>query len=243
MNSPKSHTGYLNETFFEIFKGNSNSNSVVLFLHGYPSDLGDKNSDLAIELNQKTNLDCFVIHYPGLGKSHAEFSFSKSLKAVHEFCGHLRNIGYDEMHFVGHSWGGFLTLNSTEFWSYKSKVILMSPYLFYEQGNDLKELVGSIYRNTNEYLLPMTELDVLNEMISLSKTCSFDRMVEKVKRTSSQVTIIQAMNDEETSPEIAMKFVKNVGSDKIKYLESETDHAFFTNRATLIDLIIQKGLS
>jgi esterase/lipase len=237
MNNKNQINNYLNETYFEVFKGSSNSNTAILFLHGYPSDLGDKNADIAMEVTQKTNLDCFLIHYPGLGKSHGEFSFSKSLKAVHEFCGHLRKLGYDEIHFVGHSWGGFLALNSAMLWTRKSKVILMSPFLQIPEGSELQALVSAVYSETKEFLVPKSETEVLQDLQELRKSCSQENIIKNIKMTSNEITLIQALHDEECSPQIAKEFVSKINNQKIKYLELQTDHSFSQNRAQLIEML------
>lgn len=242
MINAKNRTGHYNETFFELFKGNSSSKEVVLFLHGYPSDLGDKNSDLAIAVSASSVIDCFVIHYPGLGKSHGSFTFSKSLRIVNEFCAYLKTLGYSDINFVGHSWGGFLALNITEFWTEKSRVVLMSPFLNIPEGAELQALVDAIYYDTKPFLVPQTKAEVLEDLLKLRETSALDKILEKIKPLKNKITFIQATDDEECPPQIAKQFVGEIASEKLEYREMETDHSFAANRALLIELI-NKGVS
>lgn len=225
-------------TYYEIFSGNEKSNRVVLFLHGYPSDLGDKNADLAEFVFKEINFDCFVIHYPGLGKSKGKFSFKKSLEAVDEFCIYLKSLGYKDIDLVGHSWGGFLALSSIKHWNESSKIILMSPFLFLPKDNELKNLITMIYNETKENLLPKSLDEVLSELTEMEKVNSRSKLISDLKLKTNQITFIQALDDEECPTEVAKEFLAEVNLPTIKYIEMDTDHSFFRGREELKRMIV-----
>ncbi len=228
---------YLNETYFETFRNNNISNHVALFLHGYPSDLGDRNADLAEFVFEKTKTDCYVIHYPGLGKSKGEFSFLKSLSAVDEFCIHLKSLGYSHIDFMGHSWGGFLALLSMKHWSENSNIALMSPFLFLPKGEELRNLVTAIYNETKEFLEPKTLEVVLLELIEMEEKNSRSKIISDLKTKNNTITFIQALDDVETPPKIAREFVSEVGKSNLNYIELDTDHSFFEKREELKEML------
>lgn len=227
----------MNEIYYDSFTSSPHSNKAVLFLHGYPSDLGDRNADLAEFVFEKTNTDCYVIHYPGLGKSLGKFSFLESLIAVEEFCVHLKSLGYSHIDFVGHSWGGFLALLSMKHWSENSKIVLMSPFLFLPRGLELNDLVASIYNETKEFLVPKTQEEVLMELREMERGHSRDKIINDLTTKKNEIIFIQALDDQECPPEVAREFLAEVNLPTIKYIEMDTDHSFFEGREELKEMI------
>lgn len=227
---------YLNQTYFEQFRETTGDREAVLFLHGYPAESAIKNRDIAEGVHQATDFDVFLIHYPGLDRGLGRFTFKKSKQAVFEFCEHLRKLGYKTVHFVGHSWGGFLSLASNSFWSQKSKIVLLSPFLEIPQDEKLTQFTRTIYTDTKKHLLPMTEQEVRDDLLALYQQNSFASMQSIFQKSTSEIYFLQALHDEATPPETARLALQNCQNPLVIYQELETDHGF-TDRQFIIDMV------
>lgn len=229
-------TFLVNNIFVEKFEGDASKATAILFLHGYPANIGSKNRDIAKAVCEAFSIPTFLLHYSGLGKSLGSFQFSKSLDDVENIISYLSDLGFSKIHLVGHSWGGFLSIKLIEKLSKNSKITLFSPYLFFPEGHEFKLLVKSIYENTKEFLLPMTEEDAFDDLCKMH--ILFDDLTEYLKEKKVNLTIIQALSDDETPVEYS-RSLKNKLSNQINYFEIDTDHSFTKNRNELIQLIIK----
>lgn len=230
---------YFNQTYIEQLKKTQGRDEAVLFLHGYPAESAIKNLDIARAVHEQTNLDVFLIHYPGLDRGLGQFTFQKSKAATLEFCQHLQDLGYETLHFVGHSWGGFLSLIANSFWNPKSKTVLLSPFLEIPQGDKLTQFTHTLYTDTKKHLLPMTEQEVRADLQALHDHYPFQTIQKILRESKSQIYFLQALHDEATPVETARQALQQNRNPLVNYQELETDHGF-TDRPLIIDLVLEK---
>lgn len=226
-------------TYVEVFRGEIKSTEAVLIFHGYPADQGSKNRDLAEWINTFSKKDCYIIHYPGLGLSKGQFSFKLSIQISDLFLNYLQNLNYKKIHLVGHSWGGFVSLHLFDHLkSTDANVILISPFLKIPTGKELDRLVEQIYEETSVFLRHTSVSEVIEELKDISNLENFELFQEKIIKSKYKFSIIQALNDLETPPSIARKFIS--GLPMIDYQEINADHSFTTERDLLKDLVLKK---
>lgn len=206
---------FFDENFAEYYPGNR-AKSAVLFLHGYPANLGDKNRDL---INSKCDYDQYIIHHVGLGNSKGEFSFKKSISACKKIYDLLKEK-YQFVTIVGHSWGGFVALNIPADFR-----VLISPFMITDDDQALKQTIQSVYSTTKNFIPHLTEQEVTDEIFSLPR-----------KFNLKNIRVIQASNDIETPIELSKEKLQG----KIdKFIEIKTNHNFDDKRFELKEMIHQ----
>lgn len=242
--------GFLDEVYFEYYrhhdqhqKSKQASNSeVMLFLHGYPSENERKNRDFLQKVfNNSPHIDCFLIHYPGLGKGKGQFQFSKTFKAAitaHQYL--LQNLNYKKVHVFGHSWGGFNTLNLIKHVSSIDTIVLASPFLDIPFGLTAQEFVSNTFQNTKEHLTHTTEEKILKDLESLTITNIFNDNINWLNKHKKLIHIVQATDDIKTPVEIARSFSSKL--DQVRYQEIVTDHSFEDTREQVADFILESLL-
>jgi pimeloyl-ACP methyl ester carboxylesterase len=236
--------GYLGEVYFEHYqhplKSNPNRNSeVMLFLHGYPSENERKNRDFLQKVfNHSPHVDCFLIHYPGLGNGKGPFHFSKTFQAAINTHEHLVSfLKYKKVHIFGHSWGGFNTLNLIKQVSNIGTVVLASPFLNIPHGFSSHEFVERIYEDTKKHLLHTSKEEILKDLNSLTITDIFNNNIHWLNKNKKLIHLIQATNDLSTPVEWARSFTSKL--TQVRYKEIITDHSFEDTREQVADFILE----
>jgi esterase/lipase len=226
---------HLSGLYFEKFHTKTASKDAMLFLHGYPANIGYKNRDLADFSSNQFSMDTFLIHYSGLGNSTGNYSFSNSVNDVESIIKYLKKMGYSKIHFIGHSWGGFLTLKLSQLWDNESKIVLLSPFINFPYGQELTSLASHIYKESSIFLSPMTEEETIEDLNKVR--LSTEQIISNIKKLNNKITLIQAQNDDETPREHAEEFARAL-INQIDYHEINSDHSFSTNRELLKKLIL-----
>ncbi|MGZ3770341.1 MAG: alpha/beta fold hydrolase [Bdellovibrio sp.] len=236
MDSPF-HTGIQNQIYYEHFRGRSNSSEAILFLHGYPADQGTRNRDLAAPVEIETGADVYIIHYPGLGNSPGQFTFSRSLQASQVFYDFLVNTGrYTTVHLFGHSWGGFIALNLVKEKAHVGTVTVASPFLRIPKDQELETLVNAVFDETKKYLTHTNTLEIQNDLNAISTWTNFETNVDFLNATGKSINLIQAIEDDETPVEIAREFRSALKN--INYKEIHTNHSFENSRDEVSKFIV-----
>jgi esterase/lipase len=228
-------TDYLSNLYIEKFQDVTASKDAVLFLHGYPANIGCKNRDLADFISKELLVDTFLIHYSGLGNSSGNFSFSNSVIDVNTIIEYIKKMGYSKIHFIGHSWGGYLTLRLSPLWDNDSKIILLSPFIHFPKEHEFNLLVSHIYKETSPLLSPMSENEVFDDLVKIR--LSEEEMISTIQQLNNKIVLIQAQNDDETPRHHAENFSKLL-QDQVEYHEINTDHSFTTNRELLKETLL-----
>lgn len=225
------------QMYYEFFEGSRNSSEAILFLHGYPADQGTRNRDLAAPVAKETGLDVYIIHYPGLGNSPGQFTFSGSLEASTRFFAFLVNTKkYNTVHLFGHSWGGFIALNIAKLNMQVGTVTVASPFLRIPVGQDLENLVDVVFNETKQYLKHTNTTEIINDLQRISLVDNFESNVDFLNFNDRTLNLLQAIEDEETPVVIAREFKLKV--KKISYKEIHTTHSFENSRSDVSRFII-----
>lgn len=226
-------SGIFENMYYERFVAQKTAHEAVIFIHGYPGNREDKNRDL---INTDSLFDSYLVHHAGLGKSQGSFGFRKCALEFKRFYQFVQGQGYQKVHLVGHSWGGFLALSVQGLLQSQSKMLLLSPFLEIPEGEKLNHLVNVLYHETLPFIGHMSKEELFLDLSNLSRVHNFDSFQKNLmSKQTSKIKIIQAAHDVETPAEIARKLVH--GLDQIAYAELETDHSFESVRVALKKLI------
>ncbi|OFZ54827.1 MAG: hypothetical protein A2428_07070 [Bdellovibrionales bacterium RIFOXYC1_FULL_54_43] len=221
-------------------KKNRSSEGAVLLFHGFPANKGNKNSDVAEALFSETPYDIYIIHYRGLGNAKGAFSFSHSiLESVNSAKALISRYHYEQVHLIGHSWGGLVAMNVfREIARFRGKLLLLSPFNEFPDNSVLSSIIESVIQEIPVLFGHATLDSVLDDLESVKSSCSPRNIASTLQVPSSSITIIQASRDEEVSV-ASTKVLCKLFPCAPKYLELDQDHSF-SNREDLVRAVLQE---
>jgi len=221
-------------------KKSKSSEGAILLFHGFPADKGNKNSDIAEALFSKTPYDVFLIHYRGLGDAKGVFSFSHSiLESVNSAKALISRYHYEQVHLIGHSWGGLVAMNVfREIVRFRGKLLLLSPFNEFPDRSVLSSIIESVIQEI-PFLFGHATLDaVLDDLESVKASCSPRTIASELQVPAESITIIQASRDEEVSVASTEAFCKLFPCAP-KYFKLDQDHSF-SNREELVRVVLEE---
>lgn len=210
----------------------------LVFFHGYPGVRSKQNRDIAESLAMSLGSEAHVLLYSGLTQAPGEFSFQACMADVEAYLESILVQAKGPIDLVGHSWGGFLALNTV--YKYKKfirRLALMSPLLYFptpsSQPDDRLRLYFEEMARENPALqLGRTE-DRLQEFAALGRTHDVDAYIASIPK-EVPVLFLQADKDEITPTAIALdkqkKFLCPLTFELVP-----TDHSFLTARDALAE--------
>jgi len=204
--------------------------------------LQGKNEDIAKVICNENQVDVFVFNYTGLSSNPNEsFSFITAVEESIAFAQDLLKL-YDKLNFVGHSWGGLVSLNifnkilTSE---QRGLMILIAPFTEFPKD-------GSI----ESWLIPMAEkqehfsfshkdpLDVRNNFFSVETAYAPRQHLENLKTENNQITLIEAINDHDVPNHSTESLYQLLGSKQtVQRFKLKDDHCFTQNRNAIINVI------
>ncbi|MBY0369911.1 alpha/beta hydrolase, partial [bacterium] len=206
---------------------------------GFPAFKTQRNEDLAERLAQSLGRDVYVLHYRGLGQNlRGPFSFEASAEQATACIQWLRTK-YQSLSFVGHSWGGGLTVRNFDKLDAGSIVFLISPLVLLPPKPALERLVNYIYNDAPQLFPGVTVPELLADLARFATHFDSKAMVRKYEVPSKNLVYIQAKVDEETPVEYAREVVPCFKTKPL-YIESEQDHSFTQDREAIY-LLIEKA--
>jgi pimeloyl-ACP methyl ester carboxylesterase len=210
--------------------------AAILF-HGFPAHRGEKNIDLARAIHSKTGLDTFVIHYRGLGNSPGIFSFAESVKESLALAkGLIDQNHYQQLHVIGHSWGGLVAVNVIRaVGPAAGKLILLSPFSQFPDSQATRAIINTIREEVPDLFGTLTAEQILQDIAAAKE--QFDPNAVVLKLNNEEVTIIQALRDEEVPAIVTRTFLKHFPLP-VRYIELDQDHSFQTNRNEMIEIVV-----
>jgi len=213
------------------------SRESVLFFHGFPANVGNKNADVASAINLKTGNDVFLLHYRGLGESPGVFSFSESvresLRVVEDL---VRQNKYQKIHIVGHSWGGLVALNAfRQLHERKGRLILLSPFSSFPDRSGIAEVVRAVRAELPEVFGKRSDDEVIADIHRAESEFGPDQFIDQLE--SKEITVVQASQDSEVPPSLTRTFLSKFRTPP-KYVELDQDHSFFRDRDELIRAVL-----
>lgn len=209
-----------------------NTGPLTVFMHGFPAIRSRQNRDLAEKVAELRGAPVQLLLYSGLGHAPGVFSFERTLEDVRGFFTELaKEQAGRKIDLVGHSWGGFLSLQMIkEFPHLVRRLVLMSPLLGFGEA----EAVRSSFENTRDQ----------NPKLSLEPSAKlaeeFSRIGERYPTQESvaavpesiDVLFLQAKNDDITPTPVALKRIPLFRRAPELRL-ADNDHSFLSNRDEL----------
>ena len=215
-----------------------NSQDGIFIFHGFPSQK-NRNKDLAFNLFQNTKASVFVHHYEGIGESLGFFYFKKSIDRARRYVTQItKEFKLKNIHFVGHSWGGFISLNLLPDYSDELKsLVLYSPFTEIPAGKGVEELADALLKEYPHLFFHRTRNEVVDEFSQIQSNYKYKVALEKID-WQNPTLILQALNDLAT-PEDRTKAVLPLLGKAVTYHERVVDHSFTQERARTFDLTNQ----
>jgi esterase/lipase len=215
--------------------------SALVLFHGYPCTTPpteSKNRDLAQIIAKEIPVDCYILHYEGLGKSPGEFYFSKSIKDGTDFLSHVKNLGYKNVYVFGHSWGGCVAINAGSVHpEIPLKTIIASPYTIIPEGERLWKSVNNLMAETHDSVPHFTK-DTMNADLMIVHN-QFNPYTVLEKSALKNIFIVQSEMDDEIPAEMNRQFTEKYKSRVTEYVEWDCDHRFAEAREKLVHYIVK----
>lgn len=214
----------------------------VLFLPGFPAVLSKRNEDLAARIAESLPADVFVLQYKGMGHNKdGPFSFELTLRES-SACLDWLKARYEKISLVGHSWGGALSLAGfRQLGDQLDKMVLMSPLLKLQEGDRLAAMIHEICTQFG-YLFPsISEAEMLRDIQVFSRSFHVETFLHGHTFSKGQVSFVQALQDEQTPPDIARRLISLFGPH-VSYTELDQDHSFLKDREEIFT-IVNRALS
>jgi pimeloyl-ACP methyl ester carboxylesterase len=206
-----------------------NSSEGIFIFHGFPSQK-NRNKDLAYFLFESTKANVFVHHYEGIGESLGKFYFEKSLITALRYVEHIKKkFNLKRIHFLGHSWGGFVSLNLlSHFADDLGSVVLYSPFTQIPADKGINELAENLMREYPHMFFHRTLLDVCAEFKMIQERYNYQNSLAAIQWQRPGL-ILQAKNDLLT-PEDRTRAVLPLLGSNTQYQELAVDHSFTEKR-------------
>ncbi len=218
------------------FKGSTDE--AIFIFHGFPSQK-NRNKDIAFALSKSTKHTVIVHHYEGIGESLGTYTFWKSVRNAEKFVAyHLRKGGYKKIHFVGHSWGGFISLNLLRKYSAcVESLFLLSPFNQIPENKNLEQLVSALFKEYPHCFFHTNKSKVKKDFTRVEKKYDLIKFFKKTT-PKQKIQILQAKKDLAV-PEATTKQIAKLLGKKCNYKEIVVDHSFTEKRQQTIKAITQ----
>ena len=206
-----------------------NSSDGIFIFHGFPSQK-NRNKDLAHFLFESTKASIFVHHYEGIGESLGKFYFEKSLSTAKRYVEHIKKeFNLKRIHFLGHSWGGFVSLNLLPHFAHDlASLVLYSPFTQIPAGKGIEELAENLMKEYPHMFFHRTHSEVCAEFKMIQQNYDYPKTLAPLQWQRPGL-ILQAKNDLLTPEERTRAVLPLLGHDT-KYEELAIDHSFTEKR-------------
>lgn len=201
----------------------------IFIFHGFPSQK-NRNKDLAHFLFESTKASIFVHHYEGIGESLGKFYFEKSLVAAKNYVDHIKKeFKLKRIHFLGHSWGGFISLNLLSAFAHDlCSLVLYSPFTQIPTNKGIDELAANLMKEYPNMFFHRTHSNVCAEFKFLQDNYNYPDALRQL-HWQRPTLILQAQNDPLT-PEEKTRTVLSLLGNNTQYIELGIDHSFTEKR-------------
>ena len=198
---------------------------VIFFWHGFPADSG-KNEDLAEHLHRQFEVDVYLMHFAGLGRSHGRFTFLGAFEDALFFVKEIsaRNP-YQTLDMVGHSFGALVASHVAQLIGGIDRLILLAPLVAVPSPEVVREVLEQFTaeRDDHDLVSLQRETELLGDL-RLRVDCCNDLFV------------LHGRNDSVLDCRTSHTFVQQCGADNVSYRELACDH-WFEDRGELCQLV------
>ena len=192
-----------------------------IFLHGFPS-WRTKNYDLA-EVLASEGFIVHIPHYPGLGLSKGTFDFIETREKIFHFINEIKVQNPElKTSFLGHSWGGYLSLYYQELCD--DMLILMAPLAKFPQGSKLEQLIDSLIQEAPEDCIRYDRDSFLTTFRLLENNLEIKGILKNM--TAKKVYLFKAERDEVITPDLINDFSESNKNSKLQVVSIDDDHIF-----------------
>lgn len=223
------------------FSAEKSSREAILFLHGFPAEISNKNIDIAERLSADLHIDTFLLHYHGLGQSEGHFNFLRSIRDSIAYAQRLlTRYSYTRLHLVGHSWGGLVALNVyRSLGKQRGRIALLAPYTWMETEDAVRNAARFFLRK-HPHLFDGQNLNSVSADLEYVRRHHNPREITRSINTNininSPVFIVHALGDDVIPREMNLTLLETFKTRPL-YFELESDHRFVRNREKLIDAL------
>ncbi|MBQ3072162.1 MAG: alpha/beta fold hydrolase [Oscillospiraceae bacterium] len=214
---------------------------IVLFLHGFPGT--EQNRDLA-QLLRTTGLACAHFSYRGVWGSKGYYSFTHLIEDAMAMAEYLRGraeelrIDPERLYLVGHSMGGFTSVNSiAEGLRVKGAFIMAPGDLGNMYFNEPEHFTIIEKRQKAGYFTLESEDALQNDVVANAEKWYFPNAVKRMPYLP-RFYFVGGTRDTTTPPEKnilpILECLRARGAD-VQYLELNEPHAFCGSRLRLAE--------
>lgn len=221
----------------------------VVLLHGYPGN--EKNLDLAQAL-RRAGFNVLFFHYRGAWGSEGIFSLSNAIEDVAVAVERMRedvalNTDPERVSVVGHSMGGFLTLQHA---SRDPDVACAVPLAFANMGGyvrmvrDDPQVLAQLEARLSRRPPPLVWAEGYSVFSEIRDNLEVLDLMNRVDDLSSQrMLVLSALHDEvvdyDTNHRALMSALHAKGAPLVEELTLGADHSFSAHRLALIDHVVR----
>ena len=209
-----------------------NPKGTFFIFHGFPS-WRTKNYDIA-EILSLEGYQVFVFHQLGLGLSKGGFEFKKSKDLVQKTLESIENrILSSKTYFIGHSWGGFMSVLLSDYCS--EAMYLIAPLSFLpEQFNanfdEFGKWVHSI--DPSDYPETYTAGDIASEFREMYP--DWHSKIRDLSDSSKTINIYHGTSDDVLEVVDSKKLANALGAVARLY-QNDDDHTMFIDRKSFLN--------
>jgi|GEM_PF-1671881 len=219
------------ENYLVRLPANPKSEDAILFLHGFPSNKGVKNLDVALYARDELNRDVFIVHYKGLGESVGDFLYTTAIRETIDLVEWLvQKKGYKKIQLVGHSFGGLVAVNcAIAHPDLIGSILLISPFchmvttepLYRWFTEDVRTESPEIFRDRPKQEVKADVDQVLAKHLPLDLAPDVSEQIK--------IAILQSKGDNVTPASTTKQFAARLKRAPV-YEELDQDHGFAQDR-------------
>lgn len=224
------------QSFFEIPPKSLDNPSTAIFLfNGFPG-LFSRNMDLAAHLAAKLQTRVFVFLSPGIPPRPGDFSFQNCIVSAEQTLQQcISTYNLQRIHFIGHSWGGYVScLMAQRFPQLTDRILLLAPFLKVPPYERLRPLVEGVAKLCNQLEGYSFNLQAIKTEVDNMHRQAISRNPLEIALTHAQkVLLIHGSNDTVTpiarSDEavLAMQRQQHLVDDHLTYERTDDEHRFY----------------
>lgn len=193
--------------------GDYDNNKIIIFSHG----MGACKDAYMQEIGYLAQNGFMVLGYDYLGTYESSgklMGFGDSVKSLDCVINYVKNndeLKNKEIYVMGHSWGGYATINIVKFHKDVKGVIALAPFV------SVSSLLRYGIKRRSVITILMIELI---ELLRFGKYADCDGL-NSLKGYSGKILLLQSKDDNQVKFETSLKYLKNNLGDKCEYVIME----------------------
>lgn len=216
-----------------VYSYNPGKKKLIVMCPGFPGDC--KNYDLAGRLANRDK-SVMLLKYPGVDESRGIFRFPRAVYYVTSFLSDLPNFcDYKELTVIGHSYGGFYSINAVSENDGVDKLICLAPLVDIEKFNNEQDM-KSIFEDALTKVRGTCIEELINEQRVLKQKYDPLKAVKKIK---CPLVLIHGDSDKDVPIYHSELLYKHANKPKELITISGADHIFSKHRYQLFEEVLK----